>query len=257
MKKIIISFALFSLAQLSVVQSTWAYGALGHKTVAALAWQQLTPFAKQNVERILGEGQSAFVNASTWADEIKSDDRFNYLKPLHYVNLPKNSKTYVASRDCKKDRCIVEAIKDFSQILKTGSEKKKRLALRMVIHLIGDIHQPLHAGLKEDRGGNWYEVKYKRKTTTLHKAWDHQLVKRQGKNWQAVSGKLKDYEITNKALNPVTWAQDSHAIAVGSLYQVVEGEKMDAEYLAMADEITQQQLAHAGWRLGMWLNQLW
>ena len=108
-----------------LIFSHWAgaFSDLGHKMVAAAAWQQLTPFAKQSVERLLGVGEEHFIKASVWADHIKSNEDFNYLKPLHYVNMPKSASNYVKSRDCQKNKCVVEAIKDFSRIAKTGSEK--------------------------------------------------------------------------------------------------------------------------------------
>jgi hypothetical protein len=249
---------IFSVA-LGLLFSQWAYsyGDIGHKAVASIAWQQLTPFAKQNAERILGAGKLKFVEASVWADHIKRDERFNYLKPMHYVNLPKASTKYQRSRDCKKDKCIVEAIKTFSKVAKSGSKKEQRLALRMLIHLVGDIHQPLHAGLKEDRGGNWYEVKYQGKAVSLHKLWDNQLVKRIAKDWESVSAVVEKLNIQAPLYGPKVWAEESHALTTGFAYEALENSSVSQEYLAKADNIIQDQLAKAGWRLAMWLNKLW
>ena len=252
MRHLTLAFLLFALSSLS-----FAYGPLGHRTVAALAWDQLTPYTKQNVERILGKGKERFMNASTWADEIKSNDDFDYLKPYHYVNLKKGSGQYVRSRDCRKDRCVVEGINKFTEKLKTGSPKEQKMALRMVIHLVADVHQPMHAGLYEDRGGNWYEIKYKKRRTNLHKFWDNQAVKRQGKKVKEVVAKLKDYPIKVPLKIPAKWAEESHAYAVSKLYAVKEGKEPNQAYLEMTDELTQQQLAHAGWRLALWLNRVW
>lgn len=252
MIKIITASLFFFLANFA-----WSYGDLGHQSVAAVAWQHLTPFGKQNVERILGMGQEKFVKASVWADHIKRDDRFNYLKPLHYVNMPKAAKRYDASRDCKKDKCVVEAIKKFSKVAKTGSRTEKILALRMLIHLIADIHQPLHAGLYEDRGGNWYEIKYEEDAVTLHKFWDNQLVKRIGEDWEAVSNTILERKQMVSVGTPEIWAEESHEITVKYVYQAKENKAVTEKYLAMADDLTQQQLAKAGWRLAMWLNKLW
>ena len=245
------------LLGLIISQLSYSYGDIGHKTVAALAWQQLTPFAKQNVSRILGAGEQKFIKASVWADHIKRDERFNYLKPMHYVNLPKSASRYKKSRDCRKGKCIVEAIKTFSRVAKDGSKKEQRLALRMLIHLIADIHQPLHAGLKEDRGGNWYEVKYEGKTVSLHKLWDNQLVKRIAKDWESVAGSLAGSITELPLYNPKTWAEESHQLVTGFVYQAKENREVSNEYLVKADELTRAQLSKAGWRLAMWLNKLW
>jgi len=242
-----------------LVFSQWAgaFSDLGHKMVAAAAWPQLTPFAKQSVERLLGAGEENFIKASVWADRIKSNEDFNYLKPLHYVNMPKAARTYVKSRDCKRNKCVVEAIKDFSRIARSGSEKEQTLALRMLIHLIADVHQPLHAGLYEDRGGNWYEIKYQGKSVTLHKFWDNHLVKRFDSDVLPGAEKIRANSNNVSGTNPVVWAEESHGITVNSVYLAQENKALNDEYLLMADGIMQQQLNRASQRLAMWLNTLW
>ncbi len=246
-----------SLFLIFISQCVWAFGDLGHKMVAKAAWQQLTPYAKQNVERILGVGEKAFVEASVWADEIKSNEDFNYLKPLHYVNMPKAAKRYDAKRDCKKDRCVVAAIHEFSDYAKRGSEKEKVLALRMLIHLIADVHQPLHAGLYEDRGGNWYEVKYQGQSLSLHKLWDHQMVERFDANLDSGARKLVLNQAPVSLNTPKAWAEESHAITVDFVYQAKENYPLSDVYLEQADIIMAKQLSRGAWRLAMWLNQLW
>jgi hypothetical protein len=242
-----------------LVCSQWTLGFsdLGHKMVAAAAWQQLTPFAKQSVERLLGIGEENFIEASVWADRIKSNEDFNYLKPLHYVNMPKTAVSYKKSRDCKKNKCVVEAIKDFSSIAKNGSDKEKILALRMLIHLIVDVHQPLHAGLYEDRGGNWYEIKYQGKSVTLHKFWDNHLVKRFDKKVASGAEKILSNQMNVNVSNPVKWAEESHAITVNSIYLAPENNVLSEEYLLTADSIMEKQLSRASLRLAMYLNKLW
>jgi hypothetical protein len=248
--------SIFVLA-LVLSQPAYSFSDLGHKMVAAIAWQKLTPYAKQNVERILGVGEKRFIKASVWADHIKSDERFNYLKPMHYVNMPKQALVYDRKKDCKKDKCAVEAIHTFSKVLTQGKEKDKKLALRMLIHILGDLHQPLHAGLKEDRGGNWYEVKYQDTILSLHKFWDNQLVKRMELDWQDAPSQLKLNDRSISLAKPEIWAQESHAIAMTKAYQVKENSQINEQYLVMADKVIKERISVAGWRLGMWLNKLW
>lgn len=252
MKKIITC-----LIALFWVHTTFAFGDLGHRTVAALAWPQLTPFAKQNVERLLGVGEDAFIDASVWADHIKSDERFNYLKPLHYVNMPKAAKHYKKSRDCKKDACVVEAIKRFKKIARTGTDIERTLSLRMLIHLIADIHQPLHAGLHEDRGGNWYEVSFNGEPITLHKLWDHGLLKALNQDWRELSKSLASKPSETPLAGPIVWAEESHKIAVQEVYQVAENSVVSEAYQTNGNKILEKQLINAGWRLAMVLNKLW
>jgi len=249
---------LFSFITLVLISHwTWAFSDHGHKLVASAAWEQLTPFAKQNVERILGVGKKGFVKASVWADHIKSNDDFNYLKPLHYVNLPKSSRQYDAKRDCPKNACVVEAINDFSKVIKSGSDSEKIIALRMVIHLIADIHQPLHAGLYEDRGGNWYEIKYKKKNVNLHKFWDNHAVKRFAKTLESGTEKILSLNKSIELHSPKTWAEESHNLVLDMVYQAKENKALNDAYLMNVDSIMAQRLNEASWRLAMWLNRLW
>ena len=252
MKKILFALALSFLT----LVPAHGFSDLGHKMVAAIAWQKLPPFAKQSVQRILGVGEKKFVNASVWADHIKGNESFNYLKPMHYVNMPKDAQSYERKRDCRKDKCVVQAIETFSQVLTSNQDKNKKLALRMVIHLLGDIHQPLHAGLREDRGGNWYEVNYLGKDVSLHKFWDHHLVKRLQLDWREV-GQLKIPGMKIELAKPEIWAQESHQIAVDTVYAVKENGKISDEYLLVADEVIKRRILQGGWRLAMWLNKLW
>ena len=232
------------------------FGDLGHKMVAAIAWQRLTPSAKQNVQRILGAGKKSFVNASVWADHIKGNRHFNYLKPMHYVNMPKDARLYERRRDCRKDQCVVQAIETFSQRLASRQAQNKKLALRMVIHLLADIHQPLHAGLRADRGGNLYQVRYQGKPLSLHKLWDHHLVKRLNLGWRE-SHRLMRHTPKFELATPAVWAQESHQITVHSVYRVKENGVVSGEYLSLADEIVRRRIQQGGWRLAMWLNKIW
>lgn len=252
--KIIKTLLLLSL--IFQAQNSQAYSDDGHKIVAKLAWQELSPFARQNVERILGTGEEAFINAATWADDVKGDDRYDYLKPLHYVNLPADQFTYDRKRDCRKNKCVVQAILDFSNMAHSPSDKKSKLALRMLIHLIGDIHQPMHAGLKEDRGGNWFRLKYKGDSLNLHKLWDNQLVRRIHKDWEKAV-ELLQTPTSPEILKPAQWAEESHRLAMDVAYNTPEGKTVSESYLNTADKVTKERLTLAGWRLAMWLNKLW
>ena len=92
------------------------------------------------------------------------------MNPYDYVNLPRDANTYDRQRDCKLRNCIIEAIAWYLQVLKSpdAPRNEKRIALRFVAYLIGDIHQPLHAGFAEDRGGNSIEVRFNGRKENLH-----------------------------------------------------------------------------------------
>jgi hypothetical protein len=96
----------------------------------------------------------------------------------HFINFPKDANTYDQQRDCKLRNCIIEAIAWYVQVLKSGDapRNEKRTALRFVAHLVGDVHQPLHAGFAEDRGGNSVDVRFNGRKENLHSLWDTALV---------------------------------------------------------------------------------
>jgi len=248
-------FATFLLLVAS--NNTLAYGDLGHKMVAAAAWPQLSPYAKHKVQQILGFGKEDFIDASVWADHIKSNPEFNYLKPLHYVNLAKGASQYNKQRDCADGQCVVEAIHKYSGHAQSDSQQEQVVGLRMLIHLIADLHQPLHAGFSHDRGGNWYDVKYKGSRINLHKFWDHVLPKRLSEEWQTGATKIMQVPSGVEVGTPELWATHSHGLVKHWVYKADENQEVSDAYLEKADEISKRQLSLAAWRLAMWLNKLW
>jgi nuclease S1 len=100
------------------------------------------------------------------------------MNPYHFVNFPKDANGYDQQRDCKQRNCVIEAIVWYVRVLKTpdAPRNEKRIALRFVVHLVGDIHQPLHAGFAEDRGGNSVDVRFNGRKESLHSLWDTGLL---------------------------------------------------------------------------------
>lgn len=247
--KIASFFSLFFVAYCS-----WGYSDDGHKIVAKIAWDNLTPNTKQEVQKILGVGEQSFIDASLWADKVRGQWRYRHLKPLHYVNILDGH--YNPKRDCKKGKCVVQAIEDFSKKVTSSDVKQRKLALRMLIHLIADIHQPLHAGRKEDLGGNKYPVKYKDEEIRLHKVWDGTLVDLIDSNWKRVITKLPALEGA-ELREPVAWAEQSHSLAINYAYTTPKNKELSEAYLKQATKVTAEQLSLAAWRLAQWLNNIW
>lgn len=155
-----------------------AWGSAGHHVVAQLAEAQLTPKARTEVNRLLAlEPGSTLASISTWADEHKNPSTAAW----HYVNLPRGSCTYVAERDCPGGQCVVAAIERQAAILASDATDGKRLtALKYLVHLVGDIYQPLHAGYGDDRGGNKYQLQAFGRGSNLHSLWDSGLIDQLG-----------------------------------------------------------------------------
>jgi nuclease S1 len=251
MKKIIISLIFSALSQ-----SAFAFSDHYHELVAELAWERLTPFARQQVQRILGPDKKDFIRAAGWADKVKGDERYDYLKPMHYVNL--ESPKFDMSRDCPQRRCVVAAIEDFSRMVNKGDRREQLLALRMLIHLLADIHQPLHAGLAKDRGGNWTSVTLRGTEMNLHQAWDDELVNPAGLADDVLFTTIAALPLSgNEPGKPQQWAEESHKLALSQAYLAGDKDVLSEEYIQRSAVILQRQVALAGWRLAMWLNQVW
>jgi hypothetical protein len=156
---------------------TQAWGQTGHRVTGAIAERYLTPETKAAIEAILGT--ETLAEASTWPDEQRSNPApfwQSTANPFHYVKVP-TGKTY-AEVGAPERGDSVTALKRFSATIKDpdASLEEKQLALRFIVHIIGDLHQPLHAGNGHDRGGNTIDVTYFGQETNLHRVWDGHLI---------------------------------------------------------------------------------
>ena len=178
-----------------------AWGSMGHRVIAEIAQRHLQPAARDSAARLLG-GRS-LADVVNWPDELRSDPRFDKYKTLHFATVPDGVKSY---RDSKKDKCgdLVVAIAALSNYLRTGSRDdlfavraltdksdgtakgacnpretdpiSPDTALRLLVHFMGDLHEPLHVG-GADFGGNTVRVSWlNRWQTNLHSTWDDELV---------------------------------------------------------------------------------
>ena len=178
--------------------SAEAWGSTGHRVIGAVAQKHLTPKTAQQVNALLGGMSLAFV--STYADEIRSDNRYDHLAPWHYVNMDQHTRYHEAEKTPKGD--IVTAIKTCIETLKnpTASKEDKAFYLKLLVHFIGDIHQPFHAGRKEDRGGNSIDLFWFGKRTNLHRLWDTDLIEHYNMSYSELAADLPKRTIHEKAV---------------------------------------------------------
>jgi nuclease S1 len=190
------------------LSSAHAWGAEGHRLIAEMAQMQLTPAAAAEVDRLLShEPGATIVSVSTWADEKRSGATAS----LHYVNLPEGDCNYRRHRDCTDGRCVVEAITAKLAILRSTAPDAERLsALKWVVHLVGDVHQPLHVGLASDKGGNLFQLRAFGRGSNLHAVWDGELIRRRVGGLNSL---LQDASHANpigsRTADPAQWARGS------------------------------------------------
>src|ERR1041385_7662986 len=157
---------------------SFSWGVSGHRIVGQIAESYLTPKAKIEVQKILGAESIAMV--SNWADFIKSDSAYSDLSSWHYIDMDSGLTTNQLKSYLEKDTTTDIYTKTNFLIKELRSKRlpmeKKRMDLKLLIHFIGDIHQPLHVGRHTDLGGNKIKVLWFSTSTNLHAVWDDQLI---------------------------------------------------------------------------------
>jgi len=152
----------------------FGWGATGHRATGLIAEQYLNAKAKKRIRQILGQESLAMV--STWMDEIRSDSTYNYATDWHWTTIPDGGS--YEEVESNPDGKVVMMIEKFTKELKSGkiSAMQQVEYLKMLVHMIGDIHQPLHVGKPGDRGGNDIKVKWAGNDSNLHRVWDSDMI---------------------------------------------------------------------------------
>lgn len=242
------------------LQNTYAeaWGKTGHRVIGVIAQKHLTPKAAEQVKALLGGLSLAFV--STYADEIRSDDRYGHLAPWHYVNMEQNTRYNEANKNPKGD--IVTAIQSCIEILKnpSSSKKNKTFHLKLLVHFIGDIHQPFHAGRKEDIGGNSIDLFWFSKRTNLHRLWDTDLIEHYNMSYSELAANLPKHTSEQKcevmAAPLLDWVNQSQDLANTLYDKTPQGSRLGYVYHYQNFETVRTQLLDAGLRLAATLNSI-
>ena len=241
-----------------------AWGAMGHRLVAALAADELSPAAREEVSRLLAdESIPTLPGVATWADDLRAHDPGlgRRSAPWHYVNLGEQGCSYDRERDCAKGDCVVEAVAAQAAILadrdRTRGERAE--ALKFIVHFVGDAHQPLHAGYARDKGGNTVQVSIGGRGTNLHSVWDSKLLEAAGLDEAAYLERLRALPVAvpmpTKAWPPdsAEWARQSCAIAIQpGVYP--PSARLPEGYAEAWRPVMEEQLRRAGTQLALLLN---
>jgi hypothetical protein len=241
-----------SLAVLFLIccYSSEAWNAKGHKIVAAFAKENLKAIDKALVDSVqFFLGEMSFEDAAVWMDEIKGDHSYDHLRPAHYVNVEKDA-TYVSNKEVN----IINELDVVMNVLFTKGPRDKdktAFALRELFHLVGDLHQPLHTGYEEDRGGNEIDVYYNGESSNLHALWDGGIIQFEK---ITLSGCMKfanemspEEKKSAQKIDVLKWMEESRSY-LPFVYDFKKG-KIDSEYSSKAKPIIEKQLVKAGIRL--------
>ncbi|WP_428818806.1 S1/P1 nuclease [Microbulbifer sp. MCCC 1A16149] len=259
-KRILAGLFLY-LSLLLVTSNALAWGENGHQIVGEIAWTYLQPEVKTEVKKLLKiAGEPGLAEASTWADRVRREEQYKWSAPLHYINLPHEWHGYVEARDCPPAGCIVKALEKYEETLSNprATQDERAQALLFVIHFVGDLHQPMHTGLRDDRGGNDIEVRFFGFPTNLHALWDVYLPAGFVEDWKNYAhqqqGNITDIQRTAwQSSDKLIWTEESHHLAHNNAY--TDKANLGEDYYQNNRKVVEQRLQQGGVRLAGLLNR--
>ena len=287
------AIAAFTLAALAASPQARAWGVVGHAVVADLAEARLKPAALTQVYNLLALDLHGHLDEiSSWADEYRGTRAET--GPWHYVDIQIGDTAYDPARDCANRDCVVARTDEFIRVLADRSRppEERLQALKFVVHFVGDLHQPLHAGENHDQGGNTIPIDFMGQTIAygkykmnLHSVWDTAAIERrldahEGPNAHAADLRHGAAELADglrsdirpqdarrwlaRPFTAAAWALDAHDLARDYAYRGIARPgapspttivNLGADYDTMAWAVVQLQLERAGVRLAEVLNR--
>lgn len=258
--------ALFALSgALVFAREAHAWGRLGHRAATIVAEKRLSPAARAAIRDLLDPGET-LADASLWADAHRNEVPGS--GAWHFVNVPIVELRYDA-RFCAPNGCVVSKIGEMKDALANDAAPRdaRKLALRMLVHLVEDLHQPLHVGDRGDRGGNDLQVRFFERGSNLHRVWDEDIIEHHSTDearWVAELDALAKTDAARKWTSGTveSWADESLAAArqayaiPGSVATLEPGARLRNDYFDTALPVVEQRLAQAAVRLSSMLNEI-
>jgi hypothetical protein len=253
MKNLVLIFSLMFIST-----HCFGWGQTGHRVTGEIAEAHLSVKAKKNISDILGHESLALV--STYMDEIKSDPNYRHLDPWHYCTIPTGETYELPGTPQEGD--VVNAILQLTNELKSkqftlGDEA---FTLKLLVHLVGDIHQPLHVGNGQDRGGNDIKLEYFWEPSNLHRVWDTGMIDGTRLSYTEYTAWINHPDKTDVELwqsaSVVEWAHESMTYRPG-IYELPENMKLSYAYDRAHLPTVNLRLLQAGVRLAGLLNEIY
>jgi hypothetical protein len=252
-------FLILPFVILLLALASWGWA--GHKTVVGIAENHLSIKAKAGVQMLLKD--TAMTDVASWADEALNQPGLKFTAPWHYANVPLGltydqfSKTLSDPNTVNIYNALQKSIHVLNQI--NNPPAMRAQALKFIIHLVGDAHQPMHVRRAEDKGGNTIQVQFDGKGTNLHSLWDGKLIGKQG---LSVPQMTVDYDrATPREIKQwqsddiIKWLYESYQISSKLYSELEKGNTVDDKYYKDHLPVIQKRIEMAGIRLAGILNQ--
>ncbi|CAA0144092.1 putative S1/P1 Nuclease [Tenacibaculum maritimum] len=262
MKKIIFSIlgacflTVSSLLANNITADDW--GQTGHRVIGEIAQGYLSGRAKRKINKLL-KGQGLAI-ASTFGDEIKSDKRYRKFYAWHYVNL-NDGETYETSEKNPNGDLYTGILKCKEVITdENASEEDKAFYLKLLVHLVGDLHQPLHIGRAHDKGGNDFQVQWFKEGSNLHRVWDSEMIEHYNMTYSELASNAG--ELTRKEVREIQkgtlldWVEETRGLAQQTYDSAKIGDKLGYRYMYENFGTVRKQLQKGGIRLAKILNDI-
>ena len=253
MKKVLTSLLLVVVFTVN----SFGWGATGHRVTGHIATKYLNKKARKALEQLL-KGQSLAM-ASTWMDEIKSDSTYDYMSDWHWVTIPYGLTYEQAEKNKNGD--IIQTLNRIIEELRSKklSQEEQVQRIKILIHLVGDIHQPLHVGGKNDKGGNDVKVMWFRADSNLHRVWDSDIIDDTKLSYTELAESLETPTVNElkswQGVGVLDWAKESQGYAE-QVYDTGNG-RLGYRYSYLYYHIIRHRLLQAGVRLAGILNEVY
>jgi S1/P1 Nuclease len=246
----------FSLCSLFLV----SWGVLGHRAIGKIAENHLTTNSKQAIAYYLGN--ESLADVSNYADEIRSKEEYKYTAPWHYIDLPEGYDYEHFSQAVRnmKDENVYTALLKCENDLRDPSRSRdeRSFALKFIVHLVGDVHQPMHVSRAEDKGGNSIKVTFNGQDANLHSLWDSRLIEHQNLSYEqlaaqydhATAAQIRQWQSDNL----MKWLFESYQISSQLYADARNNSNFDEAYYQAHLPVIQQRIEQAGIRLAGVLN---
>lgn len=255
----LIKLSIVAAGLVAATVNAYSWGQKGHDITCAIAEKHLTRKAQKQISAIL-DGKS-IVYWSSWMDNASHTPEYKHTSTWHYKNIDADETYETAALNEKGD--VVRAIEDQIAALKSGklSKEESSVALRFLVHLVGDLHCPMHMGHKSDLGGNKWQVQFFGKGSNLHKIWDTEVID-SSRKWTYTEWTDQIDRCTKSQVKeivegtPNSWGKQTYLISTKLYESTPIGSKLSYDYVSEWSGMLEQQLLYGGLRLAAVLNDI-